>query len=331
MTPSDDNSGLAPELPEKRKSYASTTSSRASSVFSDTTDATCPLSPLSPSGHFNDKMGNVLSSPYPVGARRSSASSTSTLSATTLRPGVEGFMSPGSNTSGQNGYSYVTPPTSPRVPNDCVSSSHEVVSSWVSENTTYFSAASSSFNAGGLSEGTQPVPSTPRNIDLDLLGQPSPMMDATPPDVPSKFTQTFSSSVESWSTSEMMSVVTSSTTTLESRDEAGQKPRTPVPLPRRGIVSASNKPAGVISRSVSDASDLVFTGRDKTPPPVMPRKTLHFGADQGPTSPPPKPPRPSQTPAARQPPVYPKPYVSKSVDNSPTMQRKVLEPERKET
>ena len=271
----------------------------------------------------------MLQNPFPLESRKSSGSSTSTLSATTLRPGVGGFTSPGSSNSGANGYSYVTPPTSPRVPYDYVSSPHETVASWVSENTSYFSA-SSSFDTDvlspssppplerGLNERAQPLSSTPRNLDL-ITGISPSNKDSTPPLVP--FT----------------SGVTSSNTNLEtrqvSRDEPVPKSRTPVPIPRRGTVSSSSRPTGSLSRSVSDASDarLNFAERDNPPPPVKPRKSLHFPADQGPKSPPPKPPRTSQSPATKAPPPLPKPYVSKSVDSSPAAQRKAVNSERKET
>ena len=325
LTPSDDNSSLAPpELPEKRKSYASTTSSRTSSVFSDTApDPTVPLSPLSPSGHFSDRMGNMLTNPYPLDSRRSSGSSTSTLPATTLRPSLGGFELQGSNTNGSNGYSYVTPPTSPRVP-------YDTVASWMSENTSYFST-SSSFHADvlspgssslpkrGFNEGTQPLSSTPRNIDLFTEMSPT-KEDSTPPLVPFKGRQVVSPLVEKWSVSETTSSVTSSTTISESRlmssDEPAPKPRTPVPIPRRGTMGNSSRPGGSLSRSVSDASDFTSSDRGKTPPPVLPRKSMFVTTEQGAKSPPPKPPRPSQSPITKPPPPLPKPYGSKAAVNS---------------
>lgn len=345
LTPSSDDFSLAPpELPEKRKSYASTTSSRASSVFSDTApDPTCPMSPLSPSGHFSDRMGNMLTNPYPLDSRHSSGSSTSTLSATAPRPRVGDFELTGTNTNGSNGYSYVTPPTSPRVPYDCVSSPHEAVASWVSENTSYFSTSSSfhgdvlsprapSLPNRGLNKGAQLPSSTPRNIDLITEMSPT-KEDSTPPLRPFKGRQTFSSLIESWSVSETSSSVTSSTTMSESRvmsrDEPAPKPRTPypVPIPRRGTMGASSRPGGSLSRSVSDASD----DRGKAPPPVLPRKSMYVTTEQSSKTPPPKPPRPSQSPITKPPPPLPKPYASKSASNSPTGQRKAVNSERKET
>lgn len=293
-------------------------------------------------------MGNRISSPFPLETRGSSGSSISTLSATTPRPGVGGFTSPRS--SGTNGYSYVTPPTSPRVLYDHVSSPHESVASWMSENTSYFSAMASSFDGDVLSPGSSPLPqrefdagmqplsSTPRN--LDLIAETSlTKKESTPPLFPFKGKQTFSASVESWSYSETTYTLTSSSTNLESRsvsrDEPAARPRTPVPIPRRGTVGPSSKPTGSLSRSVSDASNgrsiVHGSSRDKTPPPVKPRKSLHFPADQGPKSPPPKPPRPPQSPATKAPPPLPKPYASKSADNSPSAQRKAVNSERKET
>lgn len=341
-SPGDDSdSGPVPLLPEKRKSYASTTSSRASSsVFSDTApDFSSPLSPSLPSNFQRQFPERILGGSLGRDSRGStmpSGSSSSTLSPTTPRPGP--FTSPRSNTSGPNGYSYVTPPstsTSPRVPYDYVSSPNASVASWVSESTHYFSAHSS-FDSDILSPGSPPkrgfntgVPppslsSTPRNVDL-LAGTSPTKNDSTPPLIPFKGTQSFSTSVEkadSYSFSETTSVVTSSTK-VESVDQP-VKPRTPVPVPRRNTLnSSSGRPLGSSSRSQSEASDGWSNpgpGQEATPPPVKPRKSLHFPADQGPKSPPPpKPPRPSQ---AREPPPKPKPYASRSVESSPATQRK---------
>lgn len=332
VSPDDDSSlSPAPVLPEKRKSYASTTSSRASSVFSDSApDHTCPLSPFSPSNN-SDRLGNATQQFFPRDSRGSSmpsGSSISTLSPTTPRTG--GFAYDGSSSSGPNGYSYVTPPTTPvypQTPYDYVSSPTASVASWVSENTSYFSA-SSSFSSDilspespprrGFNSGMQPS-STPQNVDL-FAGTSPTKNDSTPPLIPLKGKQNLSTSVqkvESWS--ETTSTVTSSTR-VESRDESG-KPRTPVPAPRRSTVNSSS-----LSRSVSDVSDervnVHGLGQRATPPPITPRKSLHFPADHGGIkSPPPKPPRPSQS-STKQPPPKPKPYASKSAETSPVTQRK---------
>ena len=192
----ENSSSLAPELPEKRKSYASTASSRASSVFSDPpSDPTCPLSPLSPSGNFIDSLGNKIPNPFPSESRGSSVSSESTLLATNSRPGVGDFASPSSN-----GYSYVSPPTSPRVPYDILSSPNQSVASWVSESSYY--SASSSFDAEDRSPKSPPPPkrdflaetmpmsSTPRNLDFFSRSLPT-VIDSSPPLVPVKNRLTF--------------------------------------------------------------------------------------------------------------------------------------------
>lgn len=335
----DDDSGLAPELPEKRKSYlsnASSRTSRASSVFSDSApDQSCPLSPFSPSGHFSDKMGNTLRSPFPLDSRGSSGSSTSTLSVSTPRRDVGGVPSSSSN---NNSYSYVTPPSSPLVPYDKVTSPRDSVASWMSENTSYFSA--SSFNSDIISPGSPPVselelgngePSltlTPQNLDLVTEASPN-VNDLTPPLAPVRALQTFGSPVESWSFSEATSAVTSVTTRSESR-VVSRESRTPVPIPRRGTVGAFSRPRGLLSRSFSDVTDFVATRSDKVPPPVMPRKSM---IDPSSMSPPPKPPRPSQSSAATKPaPPLPKPYASKAMDDSfSSIQGKTVNSERKET
>ncbi|XP_078368993.1 dedicator of cytokinesis protein 1-like [Oculina patagonica] len=90
----EDDSFLAPVplLPEKRKSYASTTSSRASSVFSDSApDHMCPLSPFSPPN------STATQQFFPRDSRGSSVpsgSSVSTLSPTTPRPGASVATNP---------------------------------------------------------------------------------------------------------------------------------------------------------------------------------------------------------------------------------------------
>lgn len=335
MSPEDDSSlAPVPLLPEKRKSYASTTSSRASSVFSDSApDHTCPLSPFSPSN------STATQQFFPRDSRGSSVpsgSSISTLSPTTPRPG--GFANNGSSPSGPNGYSYVTPPTTPsypQVPYDYVSSPNASVASWVSESTSYFSA-SSSFHSDilspgspprrGFNTGTQPLSSTPQNVDL-FAGTSPTKNDSTPPLIPLKEKQNFSTSVEkveSWSFSQTMSTVTSSTR-VGSRDESPKPCTPPVPAPRRNTVNLSGRPT--VSRSVSDVSDgrmnVYGLGQQVNPPPVKPRKSLHFPPDQSIKSPPPKPPRPSQS-TNRQPPPKPKPYASKSAESSPATQRKPL-------
>ena len=331
---SEDDASSAPLLPEKRKSYASTTSSRASSVFSDSVpDPTCPMSPFSPSNSLGNSTEKFFSRD-PRGSSVPSGSSVSTLSPTTPRPGV--LASDGYSSSGANGYSYVTPPTTPtypRVPYDDVSSANASVASWVSESTNYLSA--SSFDSEFLSPGsppkrgfitgTQTPSSTPQNVDF-LAGTSPTKNDSTPPLIPSKGQENVSTSVqrvESWSYSETTSTVTSSTR-VESRDEPA-KPRAPVPAPRRNTPTSSNRPT--VSRSVSDASDGRLNahglGQEVTPPPIMPRKSLHFPADNSLKSPPAKPPRPSQS-ANRLPPPMPKPYASKSAESSPAAQRKAL-------
>lgn len=333
LSPKDDsNSAPVPLLPEKRKSYASTTSSRASSVFSDSVpDPTCPLSPFSPSNSLGNSTQKFFSRD-PRGSSVPSGSSVSTLSPTTPQPGT--FASDGYSSSGANGYSYVTPPTTPthpRVPYDDVSSTNASVASWVSESTNYFSA--SSFDSEFLSPGSPPkrdfntgMPpplSTPQNVDF-LAGTSPTKNDSTPPLIPSKGHENVSTSVqkvESWSYSETTSTVTSSTR-VGSRDESA-KPRAPVPAPRRNTSTSSNRPT--VSRSASDASDGRLNarglGQEVTPPPVVPRQSLHFPADNSLKSPPPKPPRPSQS-ANRLPPPMPKPYASKSAESSPAAQRK---------
>ena len=319
VSPEDDsNSGPVPLLPEKRKSYASTASSRASSVFSDSVpDPTCPLSPFSSS----NSPGNSTQNPFsldPGGSSVPSGSSVSTLSPTTPRQGV--LASDGYISSGTNGYSYVTPPSTPIY-------SSSSVASWVSESTNYFST--SSFNSElmspgsppkqGFDTGTQPPSSTPHNFDF--LAETSPAKnDSTPPLLPSKGHENSSTSMQkvgSWSYSETTSTITSSAN-VGSREESA-KPRTPVPAPRRNTLTSSNRPT--VSRTVFDASDEL--GQEVTPPPVMPRKSLHFPADNRPKSPPAKPPRPSQS-ANRLPPPIPKPYASKLAGNSPSAQRETL-------
>ena len=325
----DSNSAPAPLLPEKRKSYASTASSRASSVFSDSVPDPCPLSPFSSSNSLGNSTQKFFSRD-PRGPSVPSGSSVSTISPTTPQQGV--LASNGYNSSGANGYSYVTPPstpTYPRVPYDDVPSANASVASWVSENTNYFSASSfeSDFMSPGsppkqgFNMGVDPSSSTPQNVDF-LAGTSPTNNDSTPPLIPSKErdnASTFVQKFEGWSYSETTSTVTSSTK-VGSRDEL-TKPRTPVPAPRRNTLTSSNRPA--VSRSASDASDARLhahgLGQDVTPPPLMPRKSLHFPADNSPKSPPPKPPRPSQS-ANRLPPPMPKPYASKS----PAAQRKAL-------
>jgi len=320
-------------LPEKRKSYASTPSSRASSVFSDSVpDPTCPLSPFSPSNSLGRSTQQFFARD-PRGSSLPSSSSVSTISPATPRQGVH--TSDGYNSSGANGYSYVTPPSTPypRVPCDDVSSPSASVASWVSDSTNYFSASSfdSDFMSPGsppkrgFNTGLEPLSSTLPNVDF-LAGTSPPKNDSTPPLIPSKGhdnASTFVQKVEGWSCSEMTSTVTSSTR-VGSRDESA-KPRTPVPAPRRITLTSSNRPT--ISRSASDASDGRLNahglGRDDTPPPVMPRKSLYSPADNSPKSPPPKPPRPSQS-ANRLPPPMPKPYAPKSTENSPAAQRKAF-------
>ena len=331
ISPEDDsNSPPVPLLPEKRKSYASTPSSRASSVFSDSVpDPSCPLSPSSP---LNP--AQKFFSRDPRGSSVLSGSSVSTISPTTPRQGV--LASDDYNSSGTNGYSYVTPPstpTYPRVPYDDVSSPSASVASWVSESTNYFSA--SSFDSDlmspgsppkrGMEPGMEPSSSTPHNVDF-LAGISPTKTDSTPPLNPSKGhdnASAFVQNVQGWSYSETTSTVTSSTK-VGSRDESA-KPRTPVPAPRRNTQTSSNRPT--VSRSASDASDVRLDarglGEDVTPPPVMPRKSLHISADNSPKSPPAKPPRPSQS-ANRLPPPMPKPYASKSSESSPAAQRKAL-------
>ena len=335
----ENSSSLAPDLPEKRKSYASTASSRASSVFSDPpSDPTCPLSPLSPSGNFIDSLGNKIPNPFPPESRGSSVSSESTLLATNSRPGVGDFAS-----SSSNGYSYVSPPTSPRVPYDIVSSPNQSVASWVSESSYY--SASSSFDAEDRSPKsplppkrdflaeTMPMSSTPRNLDFFSRSLPT-VIDSSPPLVPVKNRLTFSSSVESRFISETTSSNTNSEMRFMSREEPTTKPRTPVPIPRRGTVGSSSRP-GLLSRSASDTSGqrllLEGSGQERVPPPVKPRMSLQFASDQGLKTPPPKPPRPSQSSTPRAPPPKPKPYASRSAGNSPTSKRKAENTEGKET
>lgn len=335
ISPNDDsNSAPVPLLPEKRKSYASTASSRASSVFSDSVpDPTCPLSPFSPSNSLGNSTQKFFSRD-PRGSSVPSGSSVSTISPTTPQQGI--LASDGYNSSSANGYSYVTPPSTPiypRVPYGDVSSANSSVASWVSESTNYFSASSfdSDFMSPGsppkrgLNMGMDPSSSTPQNVDF-FTGTPPTNNDSTQPLIPSKgrdSASTFFKNVEGWSYSETTSTVTSSTN-VGSRDESA-KPRTPVPAPRRNTLTSSNRPTG--SRSASDASDgrlnVQDLGLDVTPPPVMPRKSLHISADNSPKSPPPKPPRPSQS-ANRLPPPMPKPYASRSTENSAAAQRKVL-------
>ena len=336
---SENNSSLAPELPEKRKSYASTASSRASSVFSDPpSDPTCPLSPLSPSGNFIDSLGEKIPNPFPPESRGSSVSSESTLLATNSRPRVDDFASPSSN-----GYSYVSPPTSPRVPYDIVSSPSQSVASWVSESSYY--SASSSFYAEDRSPkspplpkrdfvaGTMPMSSTPRNIDFFSRSLPT-VIDSSPPLVPVKNRLTFSPSLDSRFISETTSSNTNPEMRFMSRDEPTTKPRTPVPIPRRGTVGSSSRP-GLLSRSASDTSGqrlhLEGSGQERAPPPVKPRMSLQFASDQGLKTPPPKPPRPSQSSTPRAPPPKPKPYASKSAGSSPASKRKAENTEGKET
>lgn len=335
ISPDDDsNSAPVPLLPEKRKSYTSTASSRASSVFSDSVpDPTCPLSPFSPSNSLGNSTQKFFSRD-PRGFSVPSGSSVSTISPTTPRQGV--LTSDGYNSSGANGYSYVTPPstpTYPRVPYDDVSSPSASVASWVSESTNYFSASSfdSDFMSPGsppkrgFNTGMEPSSSTPQNVDFFAETSPT-KNDSTPPLIPSKGhddASTFVQKVEGWSYSETTSTMTSSTK-VGSRDESA-KPRTPVPAPRRNTLSSSNRPT--VSRSPSDTPDGWLNahglGQDVTPPPVMPRKSLYFPADNSPKSPPPKPPRPSQS-ASRLPPPMPKPYAPKSTENSPAAQREAL-------
>lgn len=266
-----------------------------------------------------------------------SGSTSSTVSLGTSRAGP--FTTPRPSASGPNNYGYITPPTtptSPRVPYDYLSSPSESVASWVSNNTQYFSA-SSSFDSDNLSPGTppkrpfntdapSPSPSSlPRNVDL--LATTPTKDDSTPPLIPYKGTHHLSSSVEKveiFSFSESTSMVTASTVTtsteMESVDQT-VKPRTPVPIPRRNTMSpSSSQPVGSLSGSRSDVSDSNQGPGLVTPPPIKPRRTTSFSSDHGPKSPPPpKPPRPSQ---AREPPQKPKPYASRSVDDSPVVERR---------
>lgn len=327
-TLSQEDAGLAPELPEKRKSYASSASltSRESSVFSDTaSDHPSPSSPMSPSGQFNDKMGNILRNPYPLDSRGSSGSSTSTLSLATARRDTEGIAFPSSNS---NGYNFVTPPSSPRVLVDNVYS-RDTVASWVSESTSYFSE--SSFDSDALSPGSPPLSkqvldngsqqltSTPRSVDL--AGQESPKEDRSTPQSSSlRGSVTISTSTRSLliseTTSTMSSITTQSESKIVSREESLSKSRTPVPVPRRSTYSPSNRLAGLYPRSPSNATDVAASRREITPPQFIPRKP---GVDSSSLSPPPKPPRPLQFgPPRRAPPVppLPKAYASKTEDDS---------------
>ncbi|XP_074619689.1 dedicator of cytokinesis protein 1-like isoform X2 [Acropora palmata] len=321
-----EDAGLVPQLPEKRKSYASTASltSRESSVFSDTaSDHPSPSSPLSPSGQFSDKMEYILRNPYTLDSRGSSGSSTQTLSLSTARRDAEGIAFPSSNS---NGYNFVTPPSSPRVLVDNVYSG-DSVATWVSESKSYYSE--SSFDSDALSPGSPPLSkldldngaqqltSTPRSVDL--AGQESPKEDRSTPQSSSlRGSETFSSSTRSLliseTTSTMSSITTQSESKIVSREESLSKSRTPVPVPRRSTYSASNRPAGLFSRSPSNATDFAASRREATPPQVIPRKP---GVDSSSLSPPPKPPRPSQFGSPRRaPPVVPKPYASKTEDDS---------------
>ena len=277
-------------------------------MFSDTaSDHPSPSSPLSPSGQFSDKMGNILRNPYTLDSRGSSESSTQTLSLSTARRDAEDIAFPSSNS---NGYNFVTPPSSPRVLVDNVYS-RDSVATWVSESKSYYSE--SSFDSDALSPGSPPLSkldldngaqqltSTPRSVDLG--GQESPKEDRSTPQSSSlRGSETFSSSTNQ------------SDSKIVSREESLSRSRTPVPVPRRSTYSASNIPAGVFSRSPSNATDVAASRREITPPQVIPRKP---GVDSSALSPPPKPPRHSQFgPPRRPPPVLPKPYASKTEDDS---------------
>ena len=336
----DSNSEPVPVLPEKRKSYASTTSSRASSsVFSDTaSDFPSPMSPSVPlkfQKQFPDRLQVGSSTRDSRGSTLPSGSTSSTISLGTPRPGS--FTAPRPSGSGPNNYSYVTPPSSPRVPYDYVSSPNESVASWVSNSTQYFSA-SSSFDSDIFSPGTPPKresnidvpPPSPSSISrsVDLLATSPTKNDSTPPLIPFKGTHHFSTSVEKVETFSFSETTLTGTSTMTSSTEEESvdqpvKPRTPVPVPRRNTMSpSSSRPTGSLSRSRSDVSDGNQGPGRVTPPPIKPRKSTSLSSDQGPKSPPPpKPPRPSQ---AREPPPKPKPYASRSVENSPAVQRKAV-------
>lgn len=293
-------------------------------MFSDTaSDHPSPSSPLSPSGQFSDKMGNILRNPYTLDSRGSSGSSTQTLSLSTARRDAEGIAFPSSNS---NGYNFVTPPSSPRVLVDNVYS-RDSVATWVSESKSYYSE--SSFDSDALSPGSPPLSkldldngaqqltSTPRSVDL--AGQESPKEDRSTPQSSSlRGSETFSSSTRSVliseTTSTMSSITTQSESKIVSREESLSMSRTPVPVPRRSTYSALNRPAGLFSRSPSNATDVAASRREITPPQLIPRKP---GVDSSSLSPPPKPPRHSQFgPPRRAPPVLPKPYTSKTEDDS---------------
>lgn len=336
----DSNSEPVPVLPEKRKSYASTASSRASSsVFSDTaSDFSSPMSPSVPlkfQKQFPDRLPVGSSTRDSRGSTLPSGSTSSTISLGTPRPGS--FTAPRPSGSGPNNYSYVTPPSSPRVPYDYVSSPSESVASWVSNSTQYFSA-SSSFDSDIFSPGTPPKresnidvpPPSPSSISrsVDLLATSPTKNDSTPPLIPFKGTHHFSTSVEMVETFSFSETTLTGTSTMTSSTEEESvdqpvKPRTPVPVPRRNTISpSSSRPTGSLSRSRSDVSDGNQGPGRVTPPPIKPRKSTSLSSDQGPKSPPPpKPPRPSQ---AREPPPKPKPYASRSVENSPAVQRKAV-------
>ena len=293
-------------------------------MFSDTaSDHPSPSSPLSPSGQFSDKMGNILRNPYTLDSRGSSGSSTQTLSLSTARRDAEGIAFPSSNS---NGYNFVTPPSSPRVLVDNVYS-RDSVATWVSESKSYYSE--SSFDSDALSPGSPPLSkldldngaqqltSTPRSVDL--AGQESPKEGRSTPQSSSlRGSETFSSSTRSLliseTTSTMSSITTQSESKIVSREESLSKSRTPVPVPRRSTYSASNRPADLFSRSPSSATDVAASRREITPSQVIPRKP---GVDSSSLSPPPKPPRHSQFGSPRRaPPVLPKPYASKTEDDS---------------
>lgn len=276
-------------------------------------------------------MGDILRSPYPPDSRGSSGSSSSTLSLATSGQDVEGIAFPRSNS---NGYNFVTPPSSPRALVDNVDS-RNAVTSWVSESTSYFSA--SSFDSDALSPGSPPLSHqdldngtkqlTSTTQSVDLAGQESPKEDRSTPQSASLMgSETFSSSTRSFliseTTSTMSSVTTQSESKIVSREQSIPKPRTPVPVPRRSTFSPSNRPAEFFSRSPSNATDVAASRREMTPPQVIPRKP---GVDLSSRSPPAKPPRPSQFGSPRRaPPVLPKPYASKTGDDSPNVQRWIL-------